>query len=182
MDRALLIAELRAYKPEEGHESRMRELMVEFIDRNEECASRRLSIGHLTGSAWIVNPEMSHALLTHHRRLDLWVQLGGHVEEDADMLAASWREAREESGLDEIVPDDKGIFDLDIHEIPERPGEPRHLHYDIRYLFRADRESRLTVSSESKNLAWVPLERIIDLTDEASVTRMVRKTLSQQWR
>lgn len=182
MDRALLIAELRAYKPEEGHESRMRELMVEFIDRNEECASRRLSIGHLTGSAWIVNPEMSHALLTHHRRLDLWVQLGGHVEEDADMLAASWREAREESGLDEIVPDDKGIFDLDIHEIPERPGEPRHLHYDIRYLFRADKERQLTVSSESKNLAWVPLERIIDLTNEESVTRMVRKTLSQQWR
>jgi hypothetical protein len=77
MDRALLIAELQAYKPEDGHELRMRELMVEFIDRNEECASRRLSIGHLTGSAWIVNPEMSHVLPTHHRRLDLWVQLGG---------------------------------------------------------------------------------------------------------
>ena len=73
--------------------------LIDFIARHEDCASRSLSIGHMTGSAWVVNPALTHTLLTHHRRLDLWVQLGGHVEDDADMLAAARREAHEESGL-----------------------------------------------------------------------------------
>jgi 8-oxo-dGTP pyrophosphatase MutT (NUDIX family) len=177
MNRELLIEELRRYRPEAGHEWRMHEAMIDFILRHEDCASRSLPTGHLTGSAWIVNPAMTHTLLTHHRRLDLWVQLGGHVEDDADMLAASRREAHEESGLAEIVPWG-GIFDLDIHEIPERPGEPRHFHYDIRYMFHADHRAPLIVSSESKDLAWVELERIGELTNEESIRRMVRKTRS----
>lgn len=158
----------------------MRERMIDFVTRHEDCASRSLKIGHLTGSAWIVNPARTHALLTHHRRLDLWVQLGGHVEDDAEMRAASWREAREESGLREIVACGAGIFDLDIHEIPAHRDEPRHLHYDVRYLFEADHRLALTVSSESKDLAWVELERIGELTQEESVRRMVRKTLERR--
>lgn len=177
MDRPRLIEELGAYLPVDPHERRMRDEVIKFVWRWENCASRALPVGHLTGSAWIVDHGLSHALLTHHRRLDLWVQLGGHVENEREMIAASLREAREESGLDDITASGMGIFDLDIHEIPERPGEPRHLHYDIRYLFFADRGKDLTVSDESRALAWVELERVVELTREESVLRMVRKTL-----
>lgn len=153
----------------------MLQRIVDFVGEYENCAERSLLIGHLTGSAWIVDRDFSHALLTHHRKLDLWVQLGGHVEGEREMLAASWREAREESGLSRVEPVSGSIFDVDVHPIPERPGEPAHDHYDIRFLFRADREEELTISRESKDLAWVRLDRIRDLTGEESVLRMVRK-------
>jgi len=150
--------------------------MAEFVANYEECHSRALAVGHLTGSAWILDQERTHALLTHHGKLNLWVQLGGHVEDDGDMLAAAWREAREESGLADVHPIRETIFDLDIHEIPANPKEAAHLHYDIRYLFTADRRAPLVVSSESRQLAWVPLEHIHKLTSEESIHRMLRKT------
>jgi hypothetical protein len=71
------------------------------------------------------------------------------------------------------VPD---IFDPDIHTIPARNNEPEHFHYDIRYAFQADRHAPLIVSSESRELAWVALDKIETLTTEESVLRMVRKT------
>lgn len=172
----MLLAQLDEHTPENDHEDAMRRRIINFVREHENCAERSLLIGHLTGSAWIVDQDLSHALLTHHRKLDLWVQLGGHVEGEAEMLAASWREAREESGLIDVEPLSERIFDVDVHAIPERPDEPGHFHYDIRFMFQADRHATLTVTSESKDLAWVPIERIRELTDEESVLRMARKT------
>ncbi|MFN0084246.1 MAG: NUDIX hydrolase [Blastocatellia bacterium] len=154
----------------------MRNAIEEFVLENERWYDRALSIGHLTGSAWILDKERTHALLTHHRKLDLWVQLGGHTEGDADMLSAACREAREESGLPDVVPAAETIFDVDIHAIPARREEPAHFHYDIRYLFTADRGRPLTVSGESMSLAWAPLAEISNYTREESVLRMTRKT------
>jgi ADP-ribose pyrophosphatase YjhB (NUDIX family) len=176
MDRHNLIQHLQAHKPADEHEHEMCAELIRFVQTYENCAARELQIGHLTGSAWIVDEDLSHTLLTHHRKLNLWVQLGGHVEDDADMLSASWREAREESGLQNLQLLAPHIFDVDIHRIPARKNEPEHFHYDIRYAFRADRHAPLTVSSESRELMWVAFDNIEALTTEESILRMVRKT------
>lgn len=133
-------------------------------------------MGHLTGSAWIVDQERTHTLLTHHAKLGIWVQLGGHVEDDPDMLSAAWREAREESGLQDTIPINSQIFDVDVHEIPATSKEPAHFHYDIRYQFEADRSAVLRVTAESKSLRWIALDNITEVTQEESILRMVRKT------
>lgn len=39
-------------------------------------------------------------LLIHHRKLDKWLPLGGHIELDEDPEQAALREAKEESGLE----------------------------------------------------------------------------------
>lgn len=176
MKRPPLLQRLHAHQPGDEHEARMQQRIIEFVTRHDLFYSRSLSIGHLTGSAWIMDNDYAHALLTHHGKLNLWVQLGGHVEGDPEMLAAAWREAREESGLADIRPVFDHIFDLDIHTIPANYKEPQHDHYDIRFLFQADRHAELIISSESKNLAWVALEKISELNQEESVLRMVRKT------
>ena len=176
MNRHSLIQQLQAHKAFDEREQAMAVALLQFVQTYENCAARELQIGHLTGSAWILDQDLTHTLLTHHRKLNLWVQLGGHVENDADMLSAAWREASEESGLQNfrlLVPD---IFDIDIHTIPARNNEPEHFHYDIRYAFQADRQAPLTVSSESRELAWVALDKIEALTTEESILRMVRKT------
>lgn len=176
MNRQQILAQLRAYLTEEPHELEMKRRMESFVARNERCCERSLIEGHLTASAWVLDLERSHALLTYHAKLDLWVQLGGHLEDDASLLEGAWREAREESGIQEISPADNNIFDLDIHQIPERQGVAEHLHYDVRFLFSADRNLPLTISPESKNLAWVSLDKISELTREESILRMIRKS------
>ena len=176
MNRDNLIQHLQAHRAFDSREDAMREALLQFVQTYENCAARELQVGHLTGSAWIVDRDLTHTLLTHHRKLNLWVQLGGHVEDDADMLSASWREAREESGLQDLRLLTPHIFDVDIHTIPARKDEPGHFHYDIRYAFQADRHAQLTVSNESRQLAWVALNEIQSLTTEESILRMVRKT------
>jgi 8-oxo-dGTP pyrophosphatase MutT (NUDIX family) len=176
MNQDSILHQLRRHHPSDEREAAMNLEIEQFVLRHERCYDRELTIGHLTASAWVLDRERRHALLTHHRKLDLWVQLGGHIENDADLLSAAWREAREESGLVGVQPIHDRIFDVDIHEIPERKDEPKHFHYDIRFVFRADLNSPLTVSLESKNLAWVALEQIPALTREESILRMIRKT------
>jgi len=150
--------------------------MREFVATEPHCFERSLALGHVTGSAWIVCPLRRRVLLTHHRKLELWLQLGGHCDGDPDVRAVALREAHEESGLETLEVLGTGVFDVDVHEIPARPGEPAHLHYDARFLLAADPEARLVVSDESRALAWVELERVSSLSTDASVIRMVEKT------
>src|SRR5437773_8684321 len=126
----------------------MMEALRQFVEANVDCFERSLQIGHITGSAWIVDRDRTHALLTRHRKLNKWLQLGGHADGDPDILRVALREAREESNLDAIRPVSEAIFDVDIHLIPERAGEPEHLHYDVRFLLEADRGSPLLATSE----------------------------------
>lgn len=168
---------LDAHQPVDAHEARMLEEIKQFVRRYDNFAERAQLAGHLTGSAWVLSEDRTHALLTHHNKFNFWVQLGGHVEGDADMLSAALREAVEESGLIEVTPLSDQIFDVDVHAIPANPKEPAHFHYDIRFLFAADAAAPLIVSSESKDVAWVELGRISELTQEESVLRMVRKTM-----
>lgn len=170
-----LLRLLSAHQPLDSHEEQMLARIIAFVREHERFYSRNLLVGHLTGSAWIVDETFSHALLLHHGKLNKWLQPGGHIEDDADLLAAALREAWEETGVN-VRPHSTTIFDVDVHEIPARQHEPGHFHYDIRFLLVADRTEPLLVTSESKDLAWVALEKIATLTQEESVLRMVRKT------
>jgi 8-oxo-dGTP pyrophosphatase MutT (NUDIX family) len=180
MHRIPLLNKLRDYQPYDQHERDMYETLVRFVETESECFHRSLPTGHVTGSAWIIDRSHRRALLTHHLKLDRWLQLGGHADGDADILRVALREAREESGIENIRPLAEGIFDVDIHPIPPRDMEPRHLHYDVRFLLGADANAPLVISSESKDLAWVSLADIAKITAELSIARMVAKSL-EQW-
>ena len=160
----------------EEEEALMTAATIRFVIEQVDCLWRRCGPGHLTGSAWIVSPDRRFTLLTHHRKLDKWLQLGGHADGDSDLLAVARREAGEESGLSRLRPIGLGVFDLDRHWIPARGSEPGHHHYDLRFLIEADPTERLRITSESKDLAWVEINRVAELNPEESMLRMVRKT------
>jgi len=147
-----------------------------FVRSHENCFERTLTVGHVTGSAWIVDQPHKHCLLTHHRKLNRWLQLGGHADGDDNIARVATREAYEESGLEALQLVSSEIFDLDVHLIPERGNEPAHYHYDVRYLFECAGDPALTVSEESNELAWAALSEIETYTSEDSIVRMVRKT------
>ena len=126
----------------------------------------------------VLNMAGDRVLLAHHRKLERWLQPGGHSDGDPDTLAVALREAREESGL-EVRALDHAIFDIDVHRIPARGGEPAHLHFDVRFVVQAEHD-RFRVSEESHALAWVPAVGLDALTDEESVLRMARKWVVRQ--
>lgn len=179
MHRAPVLALLRAHaaRPLDAHEAAMVADTIAFVEAQAECLHRSCVPGHLTGSAWIVSPDRTRTLLTHHHKLDKWLQLGGHADGDGDLLAVALREAREESGLANVRAVSAAIFDVDRHWIPARKTEPAHWHYDLRFMIEADPNEPLVISSESKDLAWVEVARVTALNPEESMARMVRKTL-----
>ncbi|MEM6916235.1 MAG: NUDIX hydrolase [Verrucomicrobiota bacterium] len=145
---------------------------------HSDCFERSLEVGHITGSAWIVDSAGKRTLLTHHRKLNLWLQPGGHADGNANVLAVALQEGLEETGLGALEPVTTEILDIDIHGIPERKGEPSHFHYDVRFLLRQDGEDSYTVSEESHDLAWVPMEDLEEYTEEWSMRRMRKKALA----
>ncbi len=149
---------------------------IRFVEEHADCLARSQLQGHLTGSAWVVDRTRTQTLLTHHRKLDKWLQLGGHADGDPDLLAVALREAREESGLTQLRTTATEIFDVDRHWIPERKDVPAHFHYDLRFMFEAEPVEPLTVTRESKDLAWVRLTEVVALNPEESMARLVRKT------
>lgn len=180
MDRAPFLNALREYAAFDPAEEAMRARMHAFVAAHAGCFTRALLVGHITASCWIVDPARERTLLTWHKRLERWLQMGGHVEpQDATLLGAALREAREESGLTRVRPLAPGIFDLDIHPIPSKKQEPEHLHYDVRFLFEADPREPLVVSPESREVAWVALGQVAERNPDASMRRMVAKSAAR---
>ena len=174
--------ELAAYAarwPEEAacvaqFEALLREERTSEVD---PYARSRLA-GHLTASSWLVDRSGLRVLLTHHRKLGLWLQLGGHADGERDLRAVALKEAEEESGLQDLVVDDD-LFDLDRHWIPQHKDVPGHWHYDARYVVRATGSEAFTVSDESHALAWREIAEVAgDASMDASLRRMARKWLA----
>jgi 8-oxo-dGTP pyrophosphatase MutT (NUDIX family) len=148
---------------------------IRFVETHADCCARSCPSGHLTGSAWVIDPARNQVLLTHHRALNRWFQLGGHADGDPDLLAVALREAREEAGLERLRPVGAELFDVDRHRIPARGTVAEHWHFDLRFLVEADPAELVVVSDESHEVAWVPLARVVELNPSESMLRMVRK-------
>lgn len=162
-----------------------------FIKGTPDCFERTTTAGHVTGSALVTSPDFTQVLLTLHAKLGLWLQLGGHADGHSRIYEVAWREVEEESGLRpeqfahyEILASKKSAatgrshplpFDLDYHQIPARPHEPAHIHYDLRYLIIADPKVPLIISPESKDLRWFSLAQARQTTQERSMLRQFDK-------
>lgn len=178
MHRNPLLQLLEAYVPEDDTDRAQRDRIVAFVRENPACFERTLRIGHITGAAWLLDKTRSRVLLTHHRKLNRWLQLGGHADGDTNVLEVALREAREESGIADVSPISAAIFDVDVHPIPAHKSEPAHHHYDIRFLVGVTDSEDYQVSDESHDLAWVPMAEVPRLDTDGSVLRMHRKWLN----
>jgi len=178
MHRNYLLGLLSDYETKVHTEMKMQERMIAFIKQYADCFERTLSVGHITGSAWVVNAKRDSVFLLHHRKLDKWLQPGGHSDGDPHTLNVALRETHEESGVcaSHISPVSQGIFDIDIHRIPQRKNEAAHFHYDVRFLLEMDEQQKLIINAESNELAWIELAKIKDYSDEPSILRMIAKT------
>lgn len=178
MHRNELLALLNQYQTRLNTEAGYVERTKRFVMAHEDCFHSELMPGHVTGSAWVVNPSRNKALLLHHKKLDRWFQPGGHADRDADIRRVALRETMEETGLEpaHIRLVDERIFDVDIHTVPANRFGPRHVHFDIRFLLEVDDTQTIPGNNESHQILWVPLHQAVQYNHNLSTYRMVDKT------
>jgi len=172
-----LLDDVRAHRPIDERERAMRDRLVAFLEiYGMRAFDRHLVPGHVTASAWIVDPQRAQAVLLHHRKLRRWLQLGGHVDGDPDVRRGALREAREESGLRTLRLIAESIYDIDVHKIPARGPQPEHEHYDLRFALEADPREPLVRNDESHDVRWVALSALETYAIDDSVRRLAAKT------
>jgi len=146
---------LLAYRPEDKTEAEDLKRTIAFVqEHGDKCFDRNYLPGHITGSAWIENATGDKFLLTLHKKLGFWLQVGGHADGNTDILAVAFKEAYEESGLEHLELAKEGIFDLGVHLFSIK-SQPDHWHYDIRFLLKTTQpDDAIKLSDESLDLKW----------------------------
>ncbi|MER7918002.1 MULTISPECIES: NUDIX hydrolase [unclassified Streptomyces] len=165
-DDAVLV--LKGY---EGQDE-LRQSYLDHLAAHPDGMWKPCHAGHVTASALVIDPERGRVLLTLHRKLRMWLQMGGHCEPgDATVSAAALREATEESGMAGLTLLPGGPVRLDRHPIPA----PCHWHYDVQYAALAPAGAVAAISDESLDLRWFRYDEVAGVADE-SVVRLVDAT------
>lgn len=180
MKRTHLLSLLTTYNPADHDEQQHKQTIIDFITHNPDCFERSLKIGHTTASAWLLDKTGDHALLLHHKKLNRWLQLGGHCDGEHNVIAVAIKEAQEESGIINIKPVSSAIFDVDVHLIPANSRDAAHYHYDIRFLLQVTSDETIVQNHESNELRWFNKNKNELPTDERSVVRMFEKWCALQ--
>lgn len=167
------------HRPMDAQEGRHLDRMHRFAKEASDPFDGGASTGHFTASALVVSPDLEQVLLLHHRRLDRWLQCGGHVEaSDPDPAAAALRETREETGISAVRmhPLWDHLLDVDIHKIPDSTEMAAHPHLDLRYLVAADPEAPLRAEErEVKALEWCDWDEARARIDDPGLERLFAK-------
>lgn len=147
-----------------------RDRILALVDEHEDIAVRTCRPGHLTGSAFVVDPSRNACLLLFHTKLQRWLQPGGHADGDTNLAHVALREAQEETGipgLQVVTP----AIDVDIHEV-DPPKEDAHLHLDVRYLVIAPAGAEPVGNHESQALRWVTADELSNFDLDEGTHRM----------
>ena len=150
----------------------LRQAYLDHLAAHPDGMWKSCHAGHVTASALVIDPEQGRVLLTLHKKLRMWLQMGGHCEpEDTSLDSAALREATEESGITGLTLLPGGPVRLDRHAIPA----PCHFHYDVQYAVVAPPGAVQEISDESLDLRWFPYDEVAAVADE-SVLRLLEAT------
>lgn len=165
------VGTLRAFEAQDAAQSAFRAQMLAFCAEHPDALWRTCVAGHLTASGLIVDARGERGLLCLHRKLGRWLQLGGHVDGDANLAASALRECIEESGIADLRVDPRPL-DLDAHRIPARADEPEHWHLDVRFRVLAPAHAQPVLSAESIELRWFAKRELALVATDESVRRL----------
>ncbi|MFD4947821.1 NUDIX hydrolase [Streptomyces sp. NPDC058239] len=169
-DDAVLV--LKGYENQvDPAQEELRQVYLDHLARHPDGMWKACEAGHLTASALVIDPERGRVLLTLHRKLQMWLQMGGHCEpQDTTLATAALREATEESGISGLTLLAGGPVTLDRHPIPA----PCHWHLDVQYAALAPSGATEQISDESLDLRWFAYDEVASVADTSVLRLMTR--------
>lgn len=161
---------LKEWDAPDGDQERLRLDYLDHLAEHEDGLWKPCGAGHITASALVVDPAGERVLLTLHRKIRKWLQMGGHCEpEDATLADAALREATEESGI-------AGLTLLRAEPVRlDRHLTPCAWHLDVQYAALAAPGAVEAISEESLDLRWCGYEEVGTVAD-SSVTALLART------
>lgn len=175
---------LRNYVPINEQEEMDKQAILQFIERNDDVLKRSNLVAHMTTSAFIMNESLDKVLFIHHNIYNSWGWVGGHNDGNPNCLEVAIKEAKEETGLEEIHPFDEEILGVDViyvgNHIKYGKYVPDHLHLNVTYLLIAD-ESHDTVvkPDENSGVRWFSVEEVYDYITEDHMKPIYRKLIDE---
>lgn len=173
---------IAAFVPTCQQEELDKKMMLAFMDANPDCLTRDNEVAHMTASAWVVNPARDKVLMVYHNIYDSWSWTGGHADGEADLAAVAYREAREETGIQDLKPLMEGPVSLEIITVDGHVKKGRyvssHLHMNLTYLFEASEDQALTVKEdENSGVAWIPRDALESYVSEPWMLKWIYQKL-----
>lgn len=176
-----MIEKIKAYTPFNAQEAADKAEILRRLSMGGDLYTREDPSAHMSASAWIVSPDRTQVLMAYHNLYDAWSWLGGHCDGERDLLQTALREAREESGLEEVHPVSEEIYSLEILCVDGHVKKGKflssHLHLNVTYLLEADPAQPIHHKpDENKAVRWFPLEEAV----AASSEKWMRETIYQK--
>lgn len=162
----LLVGTLASYLKRHPNAQPTVDAFKAFLTDHPNGVYRTCLYGHLTASSWVINHDQSAFLLLHHKKLNKWIQPGGHADGNWDLQAVALKEAKEESGLQSLFVVDSTPLHISIYNIPAYKDTPSHLHFDVCYAIQASEDETLMLCDEAHAMAWFYLPQQPATLDE----------------
>lgn len=172
--------EIENYLPYNCEEKQDKEIMIKYMDTFDDVLTRNNEIGHFTSSCWIVNKEKTKVLMIYHNIYDSWAWTGGHADGDEDLLRVAIKEAKEETGLKNVIPLSDEIFSLEVlgvdGHIKNGKYVSSHMHLNITYLLCADENEATHIKhDENSGVKWFELDRAVEVSNEPYMKKIYSK-------
>ena len=166
-----LKADLERFTPCNEQESVDKKIMINYINDFDDVLTRQNLYGHFTSSAFVLNKERTKILMAYHKIYDSWAWVGGHSDGDSDLLYVAMKEAKEETGIKNVLPIFKNIYSLELINVNghEKNGKyvSSHVHLNVTYLLEADENEKIHIKEdENSGVKWVPIDKILEVSSE----------------
>lgn len=172
--------QIESYIPYNEQEENDKEMMIKYIDTFDDVLTRENRMCHFTASNWIVNKDKTKVLMIYHNIYKSWAWTGGHTDGDSNLLGVALKEAKEETGLENLKVLSDGIFGIQIVTVDShiKRGKfvPSHLHLDCCFLLEADEDEGIRIKEdENSGVEWVDIDKAVEITNEEKMRPIYRK-------
>lgn len=176
---------IMAYKPINEQEASEKKVILDYINQYpHNILLRENEFGHITSSGFIMNKDLTKALMVHHNIYNTWSWTGGHADGDEDLLYVAIKEAKEETGVTKIGPLMEEIASIDILPVWGHVKKGRyvatHMHLSVAYILIADEDQALHINeSENSGVKWIELEALEAYCKEPQIVDIYYKLIEK---
>lgn len=156
------------FVPANEQECQDKKIILEYIEKfPHNILLRENEFAHITSSGFILNKSLDKVLMIHHNIRNTWAWTGGHVDGDTDFLHVAIKEAKEETGINDVITLTENIVSIDILPVFGHVKKDKyvnaHLHLSIAYiLIASEKETLIVKKDENSDVKWVSLDKFTE--------------------